>query len=127
MEEQVHYSAKVIEEAAHPKNVGRMPESDAWGIIRGCCGDTMEVYLRLDGERIREATFVTDGHESAIACGSMLTTMVRGMTLEEAGAIEPEDLIRALDGLPASKRHCAKLTVNTLREAISNSRARSAP
>ena len=75
------------------------------------------------GVLVEEATFATDGRESAVACGSMLTKMLRGMSLEEAGKITPEDLIAALDGLPRAKVHCANLTLNTLREAMANWRA----
>jgi nitrogen fixation NifU-like protein len=120
---QALYSAKVIVESSNPSNRGRMPDPDACGIIHGCCGDTMGIYLRLNGNRIEEATFTTDGHESAVACGSMLTKMLRGMSLEAAGRITPEDLIAALDGLPKAKVHCANLTLNTLREAMANRRA----
>ena len=114
------YSAKVIEESSNPSNVGLMSEPDAHGIIHGCCGDTMEIYLRLDEDRIEEATFTTDGRKSAIACASVLTKAVRGLSLGEAGKIRPEDVISALGGLPEAKIHCAHLTVNTLRQAIDN-------
>lgn len=114
------YSAKVIEEFYNPKNLGRMSVPDARGIVHGWCGDTMEVYLRLNGARIEEATFMTDGCGPTVACGSVLTTMVRGMSLEEAGEITPENLIAALDGLPEESLHCAELAVSTLREAIAN-------
>ncbi len=117
------YSDKVIEEFYNPKNLGRMPEPDARGIVVGWCGDTMEIYLRLNGDRISEATFMTDGCGPTVACGSMLTTMVTGMSLEEAGEIRPENLIAALDGLPEESLHCAELAVSTLQEAIANSRA----
>jgi len=117
-QEQALYSTKVIEEAHNPRNLGRIPEPDACAVVRGWCGDTMEIYLRLDGERIKEITFMTDGCGPAVACGSMLTALVRGMSLEEAGAITQEDLIVALDGLPEESVHCAELAVNTLREAI---------
>jgi len=114
------YSDKVIEGAIHPKNVGPMAEPDAYGIVHGWCGDTMEIYLRLNGRHIEEATFMTDGCGPTIACGSMLTSMIRGKSLEEAGQIEKEDLIRALDGLPEESEHCAELAVNTLRKTIAN-------
>jgi nitrogen fixation NifU-like protein len=112
------YSASVITESSNPSNRARMPDPDACGIIHGCCGDTMEIYLRLSGDRIKEATFMTDGHESAIACASMLTQTVRGLLVEDACKIEPEDVIAALDGLPEAKIHCAHLVVNTLRQAV---------
>lgn len=114
------YSDKVIEAFYNPKNLGRMPESDARGIVRGSCRDTMEIYLRLDGERIEEVTFMTDGCGPSVACGSVLTTMVTGMSLNEAGDIRARDLLDALDGLPDESAHCAELAVSTLREAIAN-------
>ena len=121
-QEQALYSAKVIEEAYNPTNMGRLAEPDAYGIVHGWCGDTMEIYLRLDEESVKEATFVTDGCGPSVACGSMLTRMVQGMSLEEASGIRPEDLIVALDGLPEDSVHCAELAVKTLWEAIANGR-----
>ncbi len=112
------YSDKVIEAFYNPQNVGRMAEPDACGIVHGWCGDTMEIYLRLNGERIEQATFMTDGCGPTVACGSTLTTMVQGLSLQEAGRITPEDLLEALGGLPEESAHCAELAVNTLREAI---------
>jgi nitrogen fixation NifU-like protein len=112
------YSDKVIEAFYNPKNLGRMAEPDGKGVVKGWCGDTMEIYLRLDGERIREVSFMTDGCGPSIACGSALTTMVQRMSLDEVGEIQPEDLLKALDGLPEESVHCAELTVSTLREAI---------
>ncbi|MBN1814961.1 MAG: iron-sulfur cluster assembly scaffold protein [Anaerolineae bacterium] len=116
--EEAAYSAKVIAESSNPAHMARMDGPDAWGIIHGCCGDTMEIYLRLDGGRIAGATFMTDGHESAIACANVLCGMVRGLSRAEADRIKPEDVIVALDGLPPAKVHCATLTVNTLKKAL---------
>jgi NifU-like protein involved in Fe-S cluster formation len=113
-------SAKLTAESSSPSNMRPMFHPDAQGIIHGCCGDTMEIYLRLDGDRVEEATFSTDGAESAIARGSVLTKMLWGMSLEEASKIAPEDLIAALDGLPKAKVHCATLAVNTLQQAIAS-------
>jgi len=114
------YSDKVIEAFYNPKNLGRMPEPDACGIARGWCGDTMEVYLRLNGERIEQASFMTDGCGPTVACGSALTTMVQGLSLQEVGRITPEALLEALGGLPEESVHCAELAANTLREALAN-------
>lgn len=118
--ERAIYSTKVLEQARNPENLGRMEAPDAHAIITGWCGDTMEIYLRLNGNTIQEATFLTDGCGPSVACGSMLTTMVQGMALNAANRIDPADLILALDGLPEESAHCAELAVNTLRQAIDN-------
>ncbi len=116
----LRYSKRVLAEAAHPKNVGRLPGADAYGIFHGGCGDTMEIYLQLEGDKIKKATFMTSGQTSAIASGSVLTTMIQGMSLEQAGQITASGVIEALGGLPEAKAHCAELMVTALREAIAN-------
>jgi nitrogen fixation protein NifU and related proteins len=112
------FSAKVIQHGRHPANVGRMEHPDAHANKVGWCGEVMEMYLRLDGKRIAEASFWADGCLSTMACGDMLTTLIRGMTIEEAAGVTPQALIAALDGLPYKSQHCAELSVETLREAV---------
>jgi nitrogen fixation NifU-like protein len=115
---QAIYSAKLIEEAYHPSHIGRMDEPDAYGRSMGWCGDMMEFYLQLDGERIEATKFMTNGCGPTIACGNTLARMVEGLTLEEAGDVVPERIAEALDGLPAEHFHCAELAVSTLLNAI---------
>ena len=114
------YSDKVIEEFQHPSNLGRMDNPDVRGLVHGWCGDTMELYLRIGGATIEEVTFMTDGCGATIACGSMLTKMVQGKSLEEADELRPEDILAALDGLPEEHDHCAGLAISTLQNALFN-------
>lgn len=114
------YSEKVIQEANNPSNVGQMPDATVKGLVHGWCGDTMEIYLKLDGDTIAKASFMTDGCGPTLACGSKLTTMIHGMTMDEAEEITPEGLTAALDGLPEESEHCATLAVSTLQNAIFN-------
>ncbi|MBE9508326.1 MAG: iron-sulfur cluster assembly scaffold protein [Chloroflexi bacterium] len=119
-QERAIYSAKVLDEAHHPSNVGRMSEPDAYGKVRSWCGDAMEFYLRLNGDRIEEVKFMTDGCGPTLASGNTLARLVEGRTLEEASAVTPEEVIEALDGLPRESVHCAELAVSTLQNAIFN-------
>jgi len=116
--ERALFSARVLAEARQPQNMGVMAEFDGYGLVLGPCGDTMEIFLRLNGQRIEQAAFMTDGCGPTVACGSLLTQMVQGKSLAEAASVEAADLILALDGLPPEHVHCATLAVNTLREAI---------
>ncbi len=114
----VSYSAKTLQHGRHPTNLRRMENPDAHATCVGWCSEVMEIYVRVDGERITEATFWADGCISTTACADMLTTMACGKTPEEAAAIAPETLIAALDGLPHKSHHCAELAVETLRAAL---------
>jgi nitrogen fixation NifU-like protein len=114
------FSAKVLAEARQPHNMGIMLDADGHALLCGPCGDTMQIFLRVQDSRIEVAVFMTDGCGSTVACGSMLTRMAQGKSLEEAAAIEAADLIIALDGLPPEHVHCATLAVGTLQEAIAD-------
>jgi nitrogen fixation NifU-like protein len=118
--ERAMFSTKVLAEARQPQNMGILDEFDGYGLVLGPCGDTMEIFMRLNGQRIEKAAFMTDGCGPTVACGSMLTQMVLGKSLAEAAAIEAAEVIMALDGLPPEHVHCATLAVNTLQQAIAD-------
>ncbi len=118
--ERAIYSDVVLREAHNPRNMGPITDADLHGIVHGWCGDTMEIFIRLDGETIEKATFVTDGCGATLACGSMLTQLVTGSRLEEAEWVLSEDLIEALEGLPEESLHCAGLAVSALQNALFN-------
>ena len=112
------FSEKVVEEYNNPKNIGKMAKPDAYAILKGWCGDTMEMYLKMEHEIVADISFMTDGCGATIACGSMLTSMVKGKSIDEAEAITEDDLIAALDGLPEEDLHCAYLAIITLENAL---------
>jgi len=82
------------------------------------CGDSMQFCLRVRHDRVLESRFMTDGCGLVIACGSMLTELVKGETVNEAMAITEDDVISSLGGLPDSETHCATLAVNALKQAL---------
>jgi len=116
------FSEAVIEYAYNPRNVGEISDADGVGKITGICGDTVQIQIRVEDERIRESRFLTDGCGTSIACGSMLTEMITDKTIEGALMLNSGDLLRSLDGLPVEYIHCSVLAVNVLREAIADYR-----
>ena len=112
------YSDIVIDHAMNPRNAGEMNDADGYGSAVGSCGDDMEMWLRVRNGTIVEASFFTNGCSTTIASGSMITEMVKGKPVMEAQKISQQDVLTALDGLPADSEHCAQLAANTLKEAI---------
>ena len=117
-EEEQTYSKVVIHEYRKPSNFGVLDNPDLIGEIKGPCGDTMKIGLKTKKQRIIDARFWTDGCGATIACGSMLTKMLKGKTIKEASQITSDSLTKALNGLPKEHLHCSKLAVNTLQKAI---------
>ena len=117
-EEEQTYSKVVIREYRNPSNFGVLDNPNAIGELKGPCGDTMRISLLMEKQKIKQAFFWTDGCGATLACGSMLTKMIIGKTIEETANITQEELTSALDGLPEDHMHCSKLAINTLKKAI---------
>ena len=118
------YSKKIMEHFRNPKNVGRMKNPSSAGRAGNMvCGDIMYLYLKITKDKkgreiIKDVKFETFGCTVAIANTSLLTTMVKGKTLEFAAKITKEDLIKKLKQVPVIKIHCSLLAVDALSEAI---------
>jgi len=117
-DEEQTYSKVVIREYRNPINFGILEHPDTVGVIKGPCGDTMKITLKIHNGKIQDARFWTDGCGATLACGNMLMKMIKIKSLLEAMSISQEDLLKALDGLPENHSHCAKLSLNTLHKAI---------
>ena len=114
------YSKKTIALAKNPVNLGRMNDPDGGAVVKGICGDTMEIYLQIDRDIIKRIKFFTDGCGVTLACGSALTDLVKGSKIHNVLNISPQHLIKYLGGLPRDGIHCAILAVCTLHIAISD-------
>ena len=114
------YSEKVIERWLKPRNWGKVRDADSIAKIKGPCGDTMQISLKVKDHRISKIRFTTDGCASSIAAGSMATELAKGRKVEEAVEISQQMILEALKGLPEESVHCALLASNTLKEAIKN-------
>lgn len=124
------YSDMVKEHFFHPKNfMDHDPEPheyNAMGKVGSpACGDELRVWMFVDStsERIKKFYWRTFGCGSAIASTSMASVMVTendGMTLEQARALKPMDIMDRLGGLPTRKFHCSVLCDKALRDAIND-------
>ena len=114
------YSEKVVQLWLEPKNIGRMNDPDGAAVVKGLCGDTIEIYLSIKQDKIYDVLFFTEGCAPIIACGSMVTELVKSKSIGDALKISPDIIIDALCGLPKENIHCAILAVNTLHKAIAD-------
>jgi len=111
------YSEKTIDHFLSPRHLGSIQAPDGYARLTGPCGDTMQICLKANNGRVVNATFWTDGCGPSIACGSMVSEMVRGKSIVEAHRITQEDILGALGGLPEESRHCALLAARTMQMA----------
>ena len=118
------YSDKVIDHLENPRNVGSLdrnaPDVGTGMVGAPACGDVMQLQLKInDSGIIEDAKFKTFGCGSAIASSSLITTMVKGQSIDDALAISNAEIAKELS-LPPVKIHCSVLAEDAIKAAIND-------
>jgi nitrogen fixation NifU-like protein len=115
----VAYSPILTEHIANPRNSGELPDANAIGECKNpVCGDRLRLSMRIKHGRVEAVRFLAYGCPPTLACGSVLSELITGKSLNEVNNIKRNDLVDAVGGLPARKQHAAALAIETLRTAI---------
>ncbi len=113
------YSAELLDHFQNPRNVGAIESPDASAQIENpACGDVLKLTLKIEANRIADIRFRAKGCVPSMACGSAITELVKGRTMQEARQLSREDVVRKVGGLPAASRHASQLAIETLNEAL---------
>lgn len=115
------YSTKVMDLFRNPKNLGKMDDATVVAVAGNpACGDMITFYLKItDKEIIEKATFESYGCAANIATSSIVTEMIKGLSLEKAWIdITWKKVTEEIGGLPSVKFHCGVLSVGALKRAI---------
>ncbi len=114
------YGSGVFERWLQPRFFGKLPNATGAARVTGPCGESMEIYLRIEMRSIKESSFYTDGCGASIACGSVAAELALNKTLDEAVTIGADAIFAVLGELPEEHEHCAVLAAETLQAAIHN-------
>ncbi len=104
----------------NPKFNGRMDDADAWSRVKGDCGDTMEIYLKFENNRVCKASYFTDGCASSMVSGSFAAELTLGRDPDELTDIDAQAVLEAIGRLPEEDMHCATLAAGAVQEALNN-------
>jgi nitrogen fixation NifU-like protein len=119
------YSDQVLDHYNNPRNVGKMDIGDktvGTGMVGApACGDVMKLQIKVVDDIIEDAKFKAYGCGSAIASSSMVTELIKGMSLDEASELKNTEIVEALS-LPPVKIHCSVLAEDSIKAAVKDYR-----
>lgn len=104
----------------NPRFCGVMEDADSRAKLKGSCGDSMEMYLKISGQTLEKVTYVTDGCGSSSVAGSFASELATGRSFDAVLALTGADVLRKIGTFPREEEHCAYLAVNTLQRAVKN-------
>jgi len=114
----------MLDHFQNPRNAGELPApAIVVEVSNPACGDILRLSVvleqdRLQNFRLKDVRFKTRGCVAAIACGSLLTELIKGKSLEEAGRVSAADVAAGLGGLPPESGHAAVLAADALKAAL---------
>jgi len=117
------YSGQVLDHYENPRNVGKMDKDDSrvgTGLVGApACGDVLQLQIQVENNVITDAKFKTYGCGSAIASSSLVTTWLKGKSLNEAAEIKNTHIAEEL-ALPPVKIHCSILAEDAIKAALAD-------
>lgn len=117
------YNDIVMDRFLNPQNVGDIENADGVGEVgSAACGDIMKLSLRIKDGVVEDARFKSFGCGTAIASADVACSLIKGKTIEEAGKITNEDIIKTLVSIPPVKIHCSVLGEEAIKAAIEDYR-----
>lgn len=109
---------KFLEMAFRTDRQGGMTRPTGRGKKTGDCGDTVEMFIRLEDDRVAEVRYEVNGCMHTNATANTVAELAEGRTLEAAWEITPEMVSDFLGTLPPDHFHCAELAVGAFYLAL---------
>lgn len=111
-------SERVVDYGNDPRNQGSLDRPDGYAKIKGPCGDTMEMFLKIQNDEVVDITYTTDGCMTSHAAGSAATVMAKGTRVRDCLKISQSTILEHLGGMPDESKHCALLAARTFHKAL---------
>lgn len=113
------YSDQLLDHFQHPRNAGEVAEPDVTVQVENpACGDILKLTLKVANGQIVRIRFLAKGCVAAMACGSVLTELVQGRSVQETRKLRREQIVEAVGGLPEASTHASYLAMDALAAAL---------
>ena len=97
------YSATAIKYYTEKPYMGILPDADQCSEMTGSCGDTMEVYVKVENNVIQDVRYQVMGCAGAVSAAMAAVDIVRGKTVTDAKNLTDGDVFRLLEEIPVKK------------------------
>jgi len=115
------YHEMIVDYSRNPINYGEIENHDVtFHDSNPLCGDSIDIDMKIDDDKVTDIKFHGKGCAICMACTSVLTEITKGKSIDEARAIEKNDVLSelGLEHLQAVRIKCALLSLKVLKSAL---------
>ena len=104
----------------NPRNFGKIEDADLTNYENNpLCGDEIEVFIKLNSNKIENIKFDTKGCAISIATASILSEYLKGKDLNEVNKLKKEDILKMINvDLSISRIKCAMLSLVVVKNSL---------
>ncbi len=111
------YSETLLDHFARPRNIEALDSpTHTVQCENPVCGDQLRLSVNCSDGRIAAVSFRARGCTASIACGSALTGLLAGKSLDELRSLRAADVEDAVGGLIPESKHAAALCADAVRK-----------
>jgi nitrogen fixation NifU-like protein len=115
------YHEMIVDYSRNPINYGEIENHDVtFHDSNPLCGDSIDIDMKINENKVTDIKFHGKGCAICMACSSVLTEITKGKSIDEARAIEKNDVLGelGLEHLQAVRIKCALLSLKVLKSAL---------
>ena len=115
------YHEMIVDYSRNPINYGEIENHDVtFHDSNPLCGDSIDIDMKIDENKVTDIKFHGKGCAICMACSSVLTEITKGKSIDDARAIEKNDVLGelGLEHLQAVRIKCALLSLKVLKSAL---------
>ncbi len=114
------YRENILDHYREPHNVGAIADATLHHKeLNPSCGDTVELFVKFDGDRVSDVSFIGQGCAISQAATSLLTDHIKGMSIEELAKLTQQDIFNLLGfSVGMTRLRCALLGLKTLQVSL---------
>jgi nitrogen fixation NifU-like protein len=114
----------VVDHFTNPRNIGELADADVRAFIGNpVCGDQILLTAHVDDGVVVDLKFQAFGCSASLAVASLLTTVLKGASLDRADGLAAGEIEELAGGLAPDQRHVAGLAADVANRLAANFRS----
>ena len=112
------YRENILEHHKNPNNLGNLSNFNIKTHAHNpSCGDEIEIKLKLDKNKVKEAKFIAKGCAISLASADILLDDIKNKSLDEIKKLDDKHLLKLLNvEITHARLSCALLALNALQK-----------
>ncbi|RLG17542.1 Fe-S cluster protein [Nanoarchaeota archaeon] len=111
------YEDRILDHYKNPRNYGKIKGGISGTAGDLLCGDVVTIYLKVEGNRVKDVKFEGEGCAISMASASILTELIKGKSLDFLKKMKEKDFLDEVK-VVRTRVSCALVGFRAMKNAL---------